>query len=102
MGKNEVVKTAEVPIIKDTIIKEEKQLTADVVCLDCCAVRVVAVQDVHQVKRCVKCQEKYRKVQRKEYRKNLVNGLRARVTLLEQVCLDKDVRISELEDIIAK
>ena len=65
--------------VQTTKQAEPKQLTVTIVCVDCGAERTVAVQDAKQVKRCVACQEKYRKVQRKEYRKNLIKGLRATI-----------------------
>lgn len=40
-----------------------------ITCIDCGTIREVLPQDIHQVKRCEKCQAKYRKVRREELRK---------------------------------
>jgi hypothetical protein len=85
-----------------TVTKEAKQLTVEIVCVDCGSTRTVAVQDAKQVKRCVACQEKYRKVQRKEYRKNLVKDLREHVTSLEAQVLRLEQEKLDLESIINK
>lgn len=78
----------------------QKQLTVDVTCVDCGAIRTVAVQDAKQVKRCVECQEKYRKAQRKEYRKNLVKDLRTTVAEQAEQIANLKGQIAELEQAI--
>ena len=46
--------------------KVVKPTTFEIKCVDCGAMREVAVQDVFQVKRCITCQRKYRNHKRAE------------------------------------
>ena len=69
----------------DTIVTKQPKTpqTAEIVCLDCGKVRVVGKGEVFQVKRCVECQDKYRKVLRKQYRKNRIQQLKEKLVNAE-------------------
>lgn len=76
-------------------VKEPKVTHVDINCSDCGAVRNIKIQDRFQVKRCVECQDIFRKEQRKEYRKNRIKNLQTRIDELE-------VQNAELQEMLDK
>jgi hypothetical protein len=75
--------------------REPKQAMTTIKCIDCGTEREIKVQDAFQVKRCVECQNAYRKAQRKQYRKNRVLNLRSRIGELEGLLQDNGIEIPE-------
>ena len=55
--------------------KEPKKLHTEISCVDCGELRVVKVQDAFQVRRCVECQKKWRRIQRKRNRRERIERL---------------------------
>ena len=64
-------------------VAKEVPKTIEITCVDCGVIRTIGKGEAFQVKRCVPCQEFHKKALRKSYRKNRVQGLRARVEELE-------------------
>jgi len=53
--------------------KPKKATTVDITCCDCGKLRVVKTQDAFQVKRCVQCQEAFKKIRRNN-KKKVIEG----------------------------
>lgn len=97
---SKTTQTTETAEVAEHIKKQYEQVgiatllnTVEIVCVDCQATRTIAKQEAFQVKRCVSCQEAYRKEQRKVYRKNRMLNLKTRVQLLENLLLTNNISI---------
>jgi len=102
MGRKKKVKLMEPqeedikqPVIK---VKAPKQTHTSITCVDCGAERIIKVQDIRQVTRCVDCQTKYRKLKRKEYRKNRLARLRTQKENLINLAKTHNVPETEVQE----
>lgn len=64
--------------------KQPKPKYVFITCIDCGKERIVATQDAFQVKRCVDCQKRHRKMMRKINRTTKVERLQKRIAELEE------------------
>jgi Zn-finger protein len=75
--------------------KQHASPTVGITCVDCGATRTIARQEAFQVKRCVDCQEKYRKERAKGYRSNRIKSLKEQLATAQ-------AKIQELEELLTK
>lgn len=99
MGRRKA-KAQEQPKVETPKVKEPKQTHTSITCTDCGDERIVKVQDAKQVTRCVECQANYRKMKRREYRKNRLAKLRTQKEQLVELAKKHKVPERELEAVL--